>query len=1351
MAAPTFSVVANVVDEDGVAPGGGTSYAWQINRQGWFDPGMFPAGGQVSASQSSSGTASCAPLVIGTTERDNLYTWTTTWAGQFGPPGVYTDVVFATLVISKNGTRLVANANVTNIAGTITVQGGATFPFTAAMVGAFMQILVFWADANGRPVPAGTAGATARAEIGAHHTQKLKEHVQSLVGATPVPKSQYFTLASAYDPGFDFNLDTFSEGFAAMSHMGLNTPLLVNKPESAYVSETSRHRARQLTAGLNDWHAVNLARPPGNGWEWKTTLQGDVQGVPTDAGFATWAQTLKDRHDAAGYPASGLRFVVAFDEPNWMLPFELDVANNGTASVEAPHPSAGYTETGDVALAKARLQSYLQTLVDANGNALTPAYFGWTAWSDATFAGFENIAGTQVQRRRYAATMRFLSYHFAKLIGSKAPPALLAKFGVTVPVGYDLNLYAGRTATFGEHPAGGQWSQQHPTNTHGLGSPDFLYQVRHGSDFLLVDGWHSDYYAWCWSYRASIWRMYAQPAGLLVPSYSTRPGGLTQQTLSLVAHGAKTIQVYQMSPEYVRASETMGETAFLDSRGNVLGLANGFRLLAQSDDLAGPGTPLPGNKVAIHWPRSSAYFDAFGGTAIQDALNANVFSSSVDYQANQIGLYMLLMHMNVPVDWLDDEAIISGSLDNYSVFYVSGPNVHGFAQTKISNWTSAGGVLVTSVGAGAADWENTANATVAGLGGITESTHARVAIQNIYTMAPDGAGGYDVSKMTDVTSVTDASKKMTVLGYTTAASDMRTTLTGVAAGNVVARFTDNSPAVVDVPVGSGRRIHFAWPVGVSYIFSGSSPDNLSLPTYSGQNPLTAREWVVTRPLSYTTYKRPAEANVNLVETGVLTSSGGWAIVALNWTATAQSVNFRIRPPFAPTSLKRPDGTTIALTTTADGYTFSDTLPADGIIYRAYAPGGADTTPPTVAIAKATGQADPASGSPVNFTVTFSEVVTGFTSSDVSLAGSTAAGTLSAVVTGSGTTYNVAVSGMTGSGTVQATVPAGGATDAAGNPNTAAPSAATVSWTVGGGGSTAVVAVGTSTIADSGSAGGTTLTYSHTTPAGGLNRRLVVVVVARRTDGGSPVVPTVTYGGVAMTMPTGGTYTTGAIRVTVLSLAAPATGANNVVVTVASNSLLASAAHSFENAHQVNIGTPATASALPGGSISTTPGTSANDYVVDAVWADAGVAVTAGAGQVDVVTRSVGSGSPIISGASSRKPGTAGTTTLSWSLAASQWVAQVSLPIQPAVVGDTTAPSVTSRVVNAGTLTVTYDEALDASHVPAASAFIVKVNGVARAVTGVSVSNTGSGGVGVVVLTLASPVTAGQTVTLTYAP
>lgn len=99
----------------------------------------------------------------------------------------------------------------------------------------------------------------------------------------------------------------------------------------------------------------------------------------------------------------------------------------------------------------------------------------------------------------------------------------------------------------------------------------------------------------------------------------------------------------------------------------------------------------------------------------------------------------------------------------------------------------------------------------------------------------------------------------------------------------------------------------------------------------------------------------------------------------------------------------------------------------------------DNARPTVTINQAAGQADPAATLPVNFSVVFSEPVTGFTASDISFAGSTGSGTLTASVTGSGALYTVAVSGLTGPGTIVASVPAGVATDAVGNLNLASTS------------------------------------------------------------------------------------------------------------------------------------------------------------------------------------------------------------------------------------------------------------------------------------------------------------------------
>ncbi|MGB7712286.1 MAG: putative Ig domain-containing protein, partial [Microcoleus sp.] len=94
--------------------------------------------------------------------------------------------------------------------------------------------------------------------------------------------------------------------------------------------------------------------------------------------------------------------------------------------------------------------------------------------------------------------------------------------------------------------------------------------------------------------------------------------------------------------------------------------------------------------------------------------------------------------------------------------------------------------------------------------------------------------------------------------------------------------------------------------------------------------------------------------------------------------------------------------------------------------------------PTVTINQGSSQADPTENTLINYTVEFSEPVTGFDKTKVTLSGT--AGATTAEVTGGGTSYNVAVSGMTQAGTAIASINANAITDIAGNPNTASTSA-----------------------------------------------------------------------------------------------------------------------------------------------------------------------------------------------------------------------------------------------------------------------------------------------------------------------
>ena len=164
------------------------------------------------------------------------------------------------------------------------------------------------------------------------------------------------------------------------------------------------------------------------------------------------------------------------------------------------------------------------------------------------------------------------------------------------------------------------------------------------------------------------------------------------------------------------------------------------------------------------------------------------------------------------------------------------------------------------------------------------------------------------------------------------------------------------------------------------------------------------------------------------------ATGGESSLSYTWSTTGT-------PP-GPVVFSA-NGTNAAKTTTvtfsmAGTYNFLVTVTnAAGLSTTSSLTVTPDTTPPTAAINQAASQVDPTIASPINFTVVFSEPVSDFATGDVTLSGT--AGATTAIVSGSGTTYNVAVSGMTSDGTVIAGIAAGVAHDTAGNASVASTS------------------------------------------------------------------------------------------------------------------------------------------------------------------------------------------------------------------------------------------------------------------------------------------------------------------------
>ena len=191
-----------------------------------------------------------------------------------------------------------------------------------------------------------------------------------------------------------------------------------------------------------------------------------------------------------------------------------------------------------------------------------------------------------------------------------------------------------------------------------------------------------------------------------------------------------------------------------------------------------------------------------------------------------------------------------------------------------------------------------------------------------------------------------------------------------------------------------------------------------------------------------------------------------------------------------------------------------------------------------------------------------------------------------------------------------------------------------------------------------SAANTSLTFSHTVGSSGTNRLLVVGVSVRHDN--STYTIGVTYNGVAMTE--GGTSSRNEALCKIFYLAAPATGTNNVVVTLSKSLMFGAGAISFTGVNQT---TPVSTFAGATGD-STTPSVNVANVFESQVVID-----TVATGDVQTDTLTVGTGQTqqwntkttvggadkdtFVAGSTESGPDGGGTVTMSWTLSvAEKW-------------------------------------------------------------------------------------------------
>jgi LPXTG-site transpeptidase (sortase) family protein len=190
------------------------------------------------------------------------------------------------------------------------------------------------------------------------------------------------------------------------------------------------------------------------------------------------------------------------------------------------------------------------------------------------------------------------------------------------------------------------------------------------------------------------------------------------------------------------------------------------------------------------------------------------------------------------------------------------------------------------------------------------------------------------------------------------------------------------------------------------------------------------------PINFTaTFSKPIDPSTFTSDDVTLTGSAGATTVVLTEIAPNNGTKFNIQ-----VSGMTGSGTVIALIAAnkiqdpLGNANTASTSVDNSVTY--------DISTPVVTVEQAASQADPTSGSPIVFTITFSKPITGFNAGMVTIGGTAGASSIlvNEIAPNNGTTFEAIVSGMTSSGTVTASVPANVVKDAVGNFNNASTSA-----------------------------------------------------------------------------------------------------------------------------------------------------------------------------------------------------------------------------------------------------------------------------------------------------------------------
>lgn len=231
-------------------------------------------------------------------------------------------------------------------------------------------------------------------------------------------------------------------------------------------------------------------------------------------------------------------------------------------------------------------------------------------------------------------------------------------------------------------------------------------------------------------------------------------------------------------------------------------------------------------RIAIGWLTS---------TDIWDIAEEKIVPSWYDpgntiYPGERTYLYLMLKHMQIPVEVLGEQDLVEGYLKNYDVYVLVGDHISDEAAQALKEWVNEGGKLISVAGGGFRNQYNQELEILKEVFGIKKTSlikrekSLRPKLELLYALPLDAIEMESNGKK----------MSMQVYGYRQSFE--------IDGGRVIARFLNGEPAIVSNRYGKGEAIIIGALPGISYLKGaypikpfGRGGEDLSVYNYPNYN------------------------------------------------------------------------------------------------------------------------------------------------------------------------------------------------------------------------------------------------------------------------------------------------------------------------------------------------------------------------------------------------------------------------------------------------------------------------------------------------------------------------------------